>query len=123
MRFLLKVNIMFVLLVVFIFMLAACSSDDAAASSNPSADTSSGIKPVVSGQTDDNSGMTAGDIFGTSSETGTGHEINNSSDTSSDISSVDTPSSGVSSDTPVSSAPVSSGGINYEDPNVWTDPV
>ncbi len=134
MRFVFKIGIIFVISLLLIFSLTACKGKKNPDNSG-SDDTSSGSKEtlsVITGSTDnggsgDDAHLDISDIF--SSTDASSSNPSSSSDSSGDVNSSDSSSGSSSSDssndsnTSDSSNSQSSSGIDYNDPNVWTDPV
>ena len=124
MRYILKICIIFVISLLLIFSLAACkrniTPDDSGSSENAS------VSSIITGSTDnsndDDTHLDINDIFGSSSSLSNDSSASSSSLSSSSDTS-DTSSSSNSSDTTGSNSSTTSSGINYDDPNVWTDPM
>ena len=123
MRYILKICIIFVISLLLIFSMAACkrniTPDNSGSSENAS------VSSIITGSTDnsnDDTHLDINDIFGSSSSSSNDSSASSSSSSSSSGMS-DTSNSSNSSDTTGSNSSTTSSGINYDDPNVWTDPM
>lgn len=131
MRRIFKLSCIVLLSFVIVFAFTSCKNK-----TDDSTDTTPSIES--DGQTDNSSGFSITDIFGSSSGSGEGSETSNpnsssdgQSDTSGENNSSGQSSQGNSSgsdgsstgNSQITSTPSSSGGIDYNDKNNWTKPV